>query len=58
MPMYAPGIVPLIWKLGNIDVSQMQYADDASAGGSLQSLRSWWDHIQCLGPDFRYFQMQ
>ena len=33
----------------------MWYVDDASAGGSLQSLRSWWDHLQCLGPDFGYF---
>ena len=35
MPMYALGAVPLIQKLANIDVSQMWYADDASAGGSL-----------------------
>ena len=37
MPMYALGVVPLIQKLANIDVSQMWYADDASVGGSLQS---------------------
>jgi len=52
MPMYALGIVPLIQKLAGIDVSQMWYADDASAGGSLQSLCAWWDH---LGPDYGYF---
>ena len=55
MPMYALGVVPLIQKLANIDVSQMWYADDASVGGSLQSLRCWWDHLICLGPDFGYF---
>ena len=41
MTMYAQGVVPLIQKLSNIDVSQMWYGDDASAGGSLQSLSSW-----------------
>jgi len=55
MPMYVLGVVPLIQKLGNINVSQMWYADDPSAGGSLESLRSWWDHLQYLGPDFGYF---
>ena len=55
MPMYALGAVPLIQKSANIDVSQMWYADDTSAGGSLQSLCSWWDHLICLGPDFGYF---
>jgi len=50
MPMYALGVVPLIQKLAGIDVSQMWYADDASTGGSLQSLCAWWDHsaIGCL----------
>jgi len=31
------------------DISQMWYADDASAG------HSWWDHVICLGPDFGHF---
>ena len=55
MLLYALGVVPLIQKLANIDVSQMWYADDTSAGGSLQSLHCWWDHLICLGPDFGYF---
>ena len=33
----------------------MWYADDASAGGSLQSLRSWWDCLICSGPQFGYY---
>jgi len=33
----------------------MWYADDASVGGSLISLRSWWDTLIYLGPDFGYF---
>ena len=35
MPMYALGVVPLIQQLADFEVSQMWYADDASAGGSL-----------------------
>ena len=33
MPMYALGIVPLLQRLADCEVSQMWYADDASAGG-------------------------
>ena len=35
-----------------MDVSQIWYADDAAAGGSLQSLCSWWNHLTALGPDY------
>jgi len=35
MPMYALGVVPLIRQLAGINVSQVWYADDASAGGIL-----------------------
>ena len=34
MPMYALGVVPLIRRLAGINVSQVWYADDASAGRS------------------------
>jgi len=54
MPMYALGIVPLIQRLAEFEVSQMWYADDASAGGSLLNLRSWWDYVVRLGPEFGY----
>jgi len=36
--MYALGVVPLIQQLADFEVSQMWYADDASAGGSLESV--------------------
>ena len=45
MPMYALGIVPLIQQLAEFEVSQMWYADDASAGGSFLNLSSWWDYV-------------
>ena len=33
----------------------MWYADDASATGSLASLRSWWDELTSIGPGYGYF---
>ena len=54
MPMYALDVVPLICQLAAIKVSQLWYADDASAGGSLCGLRSRWDRLVCLGPDYGY----
>ena len=36
-----------LWS--NFDVSQMWYADDDSVGGSLESLRSWWDSLINFG---------
>ena len=56
MPLYALAITPLISRLGDIsDVVQVWYADDASAAGSLSSIRSWWDHLSSMGPTFGYF---
>ena len=55
MPMYALATIPLIKRL-NIaaDLKQVWYADDATASGSLQSLRAWWDHLIMIGPAFGY----
>ena len=44
MPMYALTTIPLIDQLPH-DVTQIQYANDASAIGSLTSLRAWWDEL-------------
>ena len=55
MPMYALATIPLIDQLGDIhDVTQVWYADDASAAGSLPSIRMWWDRITSLGPAYGY----
>ena len=45
MPMYALGVVPLIQQLAHMNVSQIWYADDASAGGDLRGLRCWWHKL-------------
>ena len=55
MPMYALVVVPLIQQLADMNVSQIWYADDASAGGDLRGLRCWWDKLSRLGPDYGYF---
>ena len=54
MPMYAIATIPLIRRLSN-SVTQVWYADDAAALGSVSELRNWWDNLVKLGPDFGYF---
>jgi len=55
MPMYALGVLPLIHKLDAHSVTQIWYADDACACGSLQDLRHWYDDLVSLGPSYGYF---
>ena len=47
MPMYAIATLPLIHRLNDPDssTSQLWYADDSTATGSLSHLRSWWDKL-------------
>ena len=54
MPMYAITTALLIQKL-NTDMTQIWYADDASAVGRLSRLRRWWDQINSLSPGYGYF---
>ena len=56
MPMYALGVVPLIKKLADIDVSQMWYADDASACWGLSGESPLLvGSLDLSGPDLGYF---
>jgi len=55
MSMYALGVIPLINCLIEIDVKQIWYADDATTCGCLEELRSWWDKLVSVGPDYGYF---
>ena len=57
MSMYALATIPLIKKLHCRlkDVSQVWYADDASAAGRITRLREWWNELASLGPKFGYF---
>jgi len=56
MFMYAVGMLPLIQSLHNpTRWTQLWYADDASAGGSLSDLREWFSLLCSRGPAFGYF---
>ena len=57
MAIYAVAIMPLIWRLqeGSEERHQVWFADDASANGALNSLRSWWDGIVEVGPIYGYY---
>ena len=55
MPMYALATIPLIKHLSSTsDATQVWYADDAAATGSLSSLRNWWDNLNTSGPAYGY----
>ena len=45
--------LPLIRRLPNT-VTQIWYADDASATGLVTDLRKWWDDLASVGPCFGY----
>ena len=56
MFMYAIGTLPLIRSLHNPSHwTQVWYADDASAGGSLHDIRDWFSLLCSRGPAFGYF---
>ena len=52
--MYAIGIQPLVHKLTGI-AQQVWYADDSSAGSSLENVKKWWDKLSHLGPLYGYY---
>ena len=54
MAMYAISTIPLIQRL-NHSVQEVWYADDATAGGELYSLRNWWNKPKEIGPLYGYF---
>ena len=55
MPLCALATIPLIKHLSNTsDATQVWYADDAAATGSLSSLRNWWDNLNTSVPAYGY----
>ena len=55
MFMYAIGTLPLICLLRDPGRwTQLWYADDASAGGTLSELHNWFDLLCSRGPSFGY----
>ena len=53
MAMYAIATVPLIERLQQ-HVTQVWFADDATAGGKLLDLRNWWDQLVECCQDYGY----
>ena len=54
MAMYAIAITPLIDHLQDQNTKQVWFADDATAVGDLSSLKSWWNHLDKIGPEYGY----
>ena len=56
MSLYARSLQPLLTRL-HVSSAAKQYwfADDATASGSLQDVRKWWDEISESGPALGYF---
>lgn len=55
MPMYALALLPLINSQSDDEIKQMWYADDAASCGQIENIRSWWDKLVQIGPDYGYF---
>ncbi len=55
MSMYAIGVLPLIRELEGHNTKQVWYADDATDGGQLTSIKLWWEHLSTRGPGYGYF---
>ena len=53
MVVFATGTFPLIQQIQG-GVQQSWYANDATAGGTIATLRSWWDRLRAVGPSFGY----
>ena len=54
MAMYGLAVLPLIRQIAD-RCKQTWFADDATGGGRILQLRSWWDALCKIGPSFGYF---
>ena len=56
MAMYALASLPLIRRIDPLkSVKQVWYADDCTAGGSLEDIHQWWMKLTNLGPQYGYY---
>ena len=51
----AMGLYALSIQQAASNVRQCWFVDDASGAGSIMEIRTWWDALSTLGPDFGYF---
>ena len=52
--MYGMAVLPLIRRIAD-HCKQVLYADDATGGGCILQLRSWWDALCEIDPSFCYY---
>ena len=52
--MHAVAITPLIYRLTEEKLKEVWF-DDASAAGKLAGLKSWWNNMTIIGPEYGYF---
>ena len=56
MAMYALAITPFKkLRREEQDARQVWFADDSTAAGRLQALKSWWHHLTTMGSGYGYF---
>ena len=57
MGFYACSISPLVNNLSELEEvpKQVWYADDGAAGGTLDQLQNWWNHLCMEGPGYGYY---
>ena len=55
MGFYAASTTMLSNSYGSQGAKRIFYADDGSAAGKLDQLKTWWEDLQCNGPQFGYF---
>ena len=57
MATYAIGLAPLLddlQRFGN-ETKHVAFADDLTGAGKLIQIKSWWDHLQTMGPKYGYY---
>ena len=57
MATYAIGLTPLLddlQRFGN-ETKHVAFADDLTGAGKLIQIKSWWDHLQTMGPKYGYY---
>ena len=56
MHMYACCLMPLIRSVEDKDskLTQIFYADDGLGGGTLSTVKTWWDKVKLDGPGYGY----
>ena len=52
--VYTVGMMPLIHELQPTGTKQVWFADDATGGGTLKEVRSWWDQLNRNRPWYGY----